>query len=120
MKLCDACYRPGNCCKDIRLSRGSESITFWLNEPIEPQVSAQDENLKNHPFVFDRVEEQWFSEKEKQPYGTVVFQCKNLLPNGRCGDYKNRPLLCKMYKAGSCQICIHHTATESGDASIGI
>ena len=81
MSLCDACYRPGTCCKEIRFYGGHRNgeHTFWLDENIEQQVSGQDpENLSNHPFEVLKVDEKFTDKKTGREYGTVVFKCKNL------------------------------------------
>ena len=121
MSLCDACYRPGTCCKEIRFYGGHRNgeHTFWLDENIEQQVSGQDpENLSNHPFEVLKVDEKFTDKKTGREYGTVVFKCKNLTAEGRCGDYENRPLLCKSYEPRSDNLCVHYQGAESGDPSI--
>ena len=123
MSLCDACYRPGTCCKEIKLyseKRGGEH-TFWLDKSIEQQISEMDpENLVKHPFEVREVYERFTDKKTGREYGSVIFKCKNLTASGRCGDYENRPLLCRTYEPGSDDLCVHYKGAESGDPSISI
>lgn len=38
--------------------------------------------------------------------------CTNLLPSGRCGDYENRPEVCRIFVAGSDPLCVHYWAAD--------
>lgn len=38
-------------------------------------------------------------------YVGIRWQCKNLTPEGRCGDYENRPNLCRIYEPGEDRLC---------------
>lgn len=38
--------------------------------------------------------------------------CPNLTREGRCGDYENRPRLCRSFQAGSDPLCIMHGMIE--------
>ncbi len=106
MSLCDRCISPGACCKKLRLYRESgEAVTFWLDEPIEEQLSKDELPFK----PLDLVVECTDSETGRK-YGVFDFMCPKLRPDGRCGDYENRPDLCRRFEPGSGPLCVHYQA----------
>ncbi len=109
MSACDTCPKPGFCCRDIRLhnAKGDE-LTTWLDEG---HGAAQIQLLAaGLPFIADRVAESWRAPADAdQPgreYGAWFYQCPNLLPNGRCGDYENRPQVCRKFQPGDGINCV--------------
>lgn len=117
MTICDRCVDPGSCCREIRLSHKVAAITklevlAWLasclpgsNEiglPFIPEYQGQFFNydgLDPCPFPVD-----W------------VYSCINLTSDGRCGDYENRPNLCRIFRAGIHKPCsMHHYPCPSFD-----
>jgi Fe-S-cluster containining protein len=40
--------------------------------------------------------------EEGEWYAQFTTRCSNLLPDGRCGIYEQRPAICREYKAGEC------------------
>lgn len=42
------------------------------------------------------------------------------MPDGRCGDYENRPALCRSFEPQSEALCVHFNGSEAGDASVGL
>lgn len=51
--------------------------------------------------------------RERAP-GWVFWSCKNLTPEGRCGDYENRPELCRTYEPGQDLLCVEYVTTFRG------
>lgn len=131
MSLCDHCFAPGQCCRQITFYGGegetsdpSNERTWWLDEPIEPQLRDgmhQEEDANRPiPFEIDTVTKVWTvdniaSEDTDRPYGHIIFKCRNLLPNGRCGDYDNRPWLCRQFEPASDRLCVHYRGAEGGE-----
>ena len=116
MSLCDGCYSPGACCKRLRLYREEDGqtgyLTFWDDTPVQEQTKDWDD----FPFVpLDRVRTDTDAESGRT-YSTWEFSCPKLLPSGRCGDYENRPALCRRYEPGSDPLCVHYQGAEgTGD-----
>lgn len=113
MSLCDKCFAPGACCRELALFSNGEEVRFWLDEGDAggQQFLAE----RSYPF-----EPTWYS----LPYGGperqwfyAVFECPKLV-DGRCSDYENRPGLCSRYEPKSCALCVMF-AGESGDPTLG-
>jgi Fe-S-cluster containining protein len=110
MTLCDRCVDPGMCCKDIRLSYNHPGITklevmAWL-----ASVHCEEFNI-GLPFIPDiRSLNPLFRVDHDVPLCPIemtwTYQCINLTEDGRCGDYENRPQLCRDHKPGHHQPCI--------------
>lgn len=122
MSLCDKCYAPGQCCKNIRVYGGPNGeMVFWLDEPIGPQLQkyrglpVYDEPNGLIPFEIGKVLERWVDEKSGRPYGTISFQCPQLGDDGRCTIYESRPWLCWHFEPRGGEICVHQHATEGAD-----
>jgi len=43
-------------------------------------------------------------------HGYWIFNCPVLGPDGRCGDYENRPATCRSYEPGVDALCVLHHA----------
>lgn len=120
--LCDQCFAPGACCRRLNFYGGSPAIdggnekTYWLDEPIEPQLRAGMGNDVYRPIPFEvfEIKERFIDEETKRPYGKITFSCRNLLPNGRCGDYENRPWLCRVFEPAGDHLCVHYKGAEAG------
>lgn len=112
MSLCDQCAVPGMCCREIRLSTsyiaGPEGTTAlealaWLAAcvPSEGELGLPFLPLRRelHPLGIPLgwtdcpVVHEW------------VFSCPILAPDGRCGDYENRPNLCRTFEPGTDEPC---------------
>lgn len=102
MSTCNFCIRPGACCEN-----------FYLSMP-EPDTKKSDgyatvwrETLiRGLPFYPSRPFNQYTDAAgvERQQW---QFSCTNLLPNGRCGDYDNRPEFpCRDYKPLQDHLCV--------------
>ncbi len=109
MSTCDTCRQPGACCTDIFISRDTWPGTVWADGWKEQAQSFLDGALPGHPFVPHRLaiaEGEMRDPAATAPYGTVFWSCRNLLPSGRCGDYENRPQLCRNYQPGQDAMCV--------------
>ena len=110
MSMCDRCYAPGQCCKTMGLSiAGGDPLTVWTDEPIAPQMAAQ-----GLPFETFMPLELFTDAETGRPYGTFLWRCTKLQPDGRCGIYEARPALCRSFEAGSDQLCVHWRGAEAG------
>lgn len=100
MSLCDTCAVPGRCCLKVYLTGG------------------QDGDRISQPMSFERAEH--MALRHRLPFrpahqiedGSWVWWCTNLGRDGRCTDYENRPQLCRDYKPGSDELCVHHEPSE--------
>jgi Fe-S-cluster containining protein len=70
------------------------------------------------PFVPLEVWGRWIDEESGRTYSAYWYRCSNLLPNGRCGDYDNRPGLCRSFEPASDPLCVHWRGAESGEESV--
>lgn len=112
MSLCDTCKQPGACCNDMVLHDARGSLTVWEGDDWREQAAATIENrLPGAPFIPIRLVRAEGARRdtaapEGREYGTVRWGCRNITPEGRCGDYENRPQLCRNYEAGSDPLCV--------------
>jgi Fe-S-cluster containining protein len=99
ISLCDVCRNPGRCCKRMTLTKGGDTLTFWDNEDVI--AGLRDLGL---PFVpLEKIGS--FTNEQAQSYSWYWYGCPLLQPDGRCGDYLNRPPVCRAYVAGSNPLC---------------
>lgn len=123
MSLCDACRAPGRCCTGFYLQNGDfgrgrpalevlvELATAWTG--TAPMLGA----VRVHPtFDLTAIEDiqvgMPFMPLMRRPAdGAWRFWCPVLRADGRCGDYENRPALCRDYQAGSDKLCAEFDAT---------
>lgn len=96
---CSRCIDPGMCCRAFPLNEtfpyGSlpSTIMKWLRSK---KLNFFRPLRRSHVWTAEgKVWEQW------------QFNCTRLLKNGRCGAYKDRPELCKVYEPGSDMMCVH-------------
>lgn len=94
MSLCDTCKDPGHCCREIPIW-GIEKTTLEVIAYIVEQ---------DWPFEISYIHED----------GRGRYECRNLLPNGRCGDYENRPFICSDFVEASDRLCCHYMPTAPG------
>lgn len=127
MSLCDACFNPGACCKNIYFYGGIRPLdlgahVFWFDEPIEPQLEGylDDEHKVDGklPWVEGERGEVEIDPESNRPYGLVSFVCTKLQANGRCGVYDRRPKLCAAFTPQEEPLCVHYRGAESGDPTI--
>ncbi len=91
------------------------NLTFWDDEPVIDQLNAL---AGDNPLPFFPIEkiETFIDQDSGRTYSRHYFACKNLLPSGRCGDYENRPDLCRKFDPASDALCVHYQGAEgTGD-----
>lgn len=117
MSLCDKCFSPGACCKRLSLSTGGGVILVWDDEdPVEQLKDRMYEPEPGRPMPFVPLEGMnSFQDPDGRSYSSYWWKCTQLLPNGRCGVYENRPELCRSFEPGSGHLCVHYNGAESGD-----
>lgn len=110
VNACDTCPKPGTCCSGFPL------FPTWRENPnlapmtkLEVMVWAagvlyampdKERTSVGLPFLPVKL--------STTPGGHPVWiwQCVDLLPNGRCGNYDNRPYgPCVLYKPGQDRLC---------------
>lgn len=104
--MCDRCLAPGHCCKRLTLSGTVDG------ERIQDPMSFE---KAEHLALKARL---WMMRPAHQREdGRWQWSCTQLLPNGRCGIYEDRPQLCRLYRPGEDGLCVHHWEKESDDAT---
>jgi len=110
MSACDTCAKPGACCTDMFLSstywNGMIYAEYWPGDAVRHLDAA----MPGHPFIPLRLEIRepgtpGHNPTANRPYGAARWACTRLTPEGRCGDYENRPNLCKAYEPLSDGLC---------------
>lgn len=110
MSACSKCSDPGKCCRDFPLPRiRTEDYPTALHAlaamaTLDYEVAERGGRIAiGFPFVpirtgaHEGLDDHW------------RFRCLNLLPDGRCGDYENRPYgPCVMYTPGEDLLCALH------------
>ncbi|MFM0165751.1 YkgJ family cysteine cluster protein [Paraburkholderia sediminicola] len=105
MSACDTCPKPGSCCTDFALNIGLFQKDTW-------KEAAQEKlNSVGLPFFFPKrlaVEGRETAGGPVDVDGKVMIRygCSRLTPDGRCGDYDNRPKLCHSYQPKSDALCV--------------
>lgn len=99
--MCDSCFKPGACCKGFVLTD--------LPPISGASIRAAKRFMRRRGLPFDPIGRRDRGDEKK----ARVWACRNILPNGRCGDYENRPQLCRDFKAGSDGLCFHFTPQEA-------
>jgi Fe-S-cluster containining protein len=123
--LCDNCAYPGHCCSGFTLLPGKDALEIDMlislatvqhgahngqSVRLSGPISRDDANLEHVQLGLP------FMPQRKHEDGYWRFSCFMLDENGRCGDYENRPALCRSYKSGSDGICVmHHPAASALD-----
>lgn len=64
----------------------------------------------NLPFQPTEIHGLFTDEDSGRRYVTYAYSCPELLPNGRCGIYENRPNVCRDYKPGTDALCVFSNA----------
>ena len=98
LDLCGNCGDPGMCCRRIKLHAGDTDCLngsatrldalVWLATIRHPDPWMSNAGLPFLPEYRDPTDERW------------VLSCPRLTPEGRCGDYENRPNLCRAFIPG--------------------
>jgi Fe-S-cluster containining protein len=123
MSLCDTCTKPGACCRDIPIFAPGGWGNFYPQDWPENAAAQLETKMPSHPFIPLRLEmfpAERLSPDAKGPYGMGRWSCTNLTAEGLCGDYENRPQLCRDYQAGSDRLCVMYVPpADSQQASEG-
>ncbi len=110
MSLCDRCTKPGACCNDLVICGPTwPGGTVWADGWREQAIENLEKVIPIHPFIPLRLRLVEGDERDPRataPYGMVHWACKNIQPDGRCGDYENRPQLCRNYEPASDRLCV--------------
>jgi hypothetical protein len=100
---CDSCPEPGHCCRDFPLWLSRERFPTALDVMVLMASNGYDNPDQTRVFIgmpfvpirFDETVDSW------------RFNCVNLQPDGRCGDYANRPFgPCVLFRPGSDPLCV--------------
>jgi Fe-S-cluster containining protein len=118
--LCDKCYAPGACCKFLYLNLQEAGGGPWMTEVSHEAVADIDRQLDLNVLPFEFIGWVWLHKYDGEPLrGVPMFNCPQLLPNGRCGIYEDRPALCRNFEEGSEPLCVHYNG-EAGDPTVPI
>lgn len=114
MSECDTCPKPGNCCTGFYLS-GWELRSPDLTNSPNWYEKAQ-EVLKGYKYPFFKPIE--LTSTVRRTDNEVIDKgvrvgCTLLTTEGRCGDYENRPSLCRVYEPKSDPLCALHPRAET-------
>lgn len=96
MSPCETCSRPGECCKNFVLSP---------NFPEPDWQSASRSLLDRNGLTYFRIEEAVRSELTNRGHVAIRCSCLLLGDDGRCRDYENRPVVCRLYRPLSDNLC---------------
>ena len=103
--LCDQCIRPGACCKEIMLV-GSNPIVFEIQNALTKLEVLVALATAEHS-------DEWmcniglpFMPRYQCRDGNWLLECPRLDSDGRCGDYENRPKLCRDFEPGIDALCV--------------
>lgn len=118
MSRCDSCAIPGFCCREIRLfgrvvEGGPPSGEIII--PGESEPGAYVASISAEPLPFKPA-------AKRASFGdlghTWTWTCPRLDPTGRCGDYENRPQLCRDFEPETDHMCLHHGGAEGEPAEL--
>ena len=118
MSLCDRCFAPGQCCRDLTLHRFSgHVVTTWADADPADQLADM---IGPHWFVPIETAAEWTvpegDEDAGRTYRSHRWGCRALGPDGRCTVYSERPELCRTFEAGSDPLCVHWRGAEGGES----
>lgn len=107
MSACDTCPKPGACCQNFPLNYQGDLPTR-LDALIFAAGMVYEAPDKHRTFVGLP-----FVPTDRGADGRWRWSCVDLLPNGRCGNYENRPYgPCVIYKPGSTTLCVLYDGSE--------
>ena len=113
MSACDACLKPGHCCRRIALGHPDFCGTREKAQAkLDEQARVHEDRDQAFPFVLT----------DQVPLGDRKFwrcDCTALGADGRCTVYERRPALCRLYEPGSDDLCVMSRGWTAGDASAG-
>ena len=104
------CTECGRCCRDTKIPLTVAEAIVWLNRGHDVQLlceaspwpSALDDAPRAAHFKgrsFAVLSGSLPTRVVIMLVANVIGRCPNLLPNGLCGVYKDRPLVCRIYPA---------------------
>ena len=103
---CDTCRAPGSCCRGFVLSIGRLPEATWSDDAMALM------SLHRLPFIPVRVSVNLGV--DEAGYVAVVFDCTLLGADGRCTQYDDRPVTCRLYTPGADPICAEYVHTFKG------
>lgn len=105
VSACDTCPKPGACCNGFPLtSYGAYRNGTKLEAMIWAASVLYEDPTQTRMFIGAP-----FLPIDQRSDGTWRWSCVDLLPNGRCGNYDNRPFgPCVMYEPGADPLCAIH------------
>jgi len=113
MSACDTCSSPGACCKDFALNVGLFDKDSWKDDAAKKMVHHK------LPFIPLRLavegNETAGGPSEIDGRVSIRFSCPLVTPEGLCGDYENRPQLCKDYQPLSDRLCAMYVEPVTED-----
>lgn len=112
--LCGNCSDPGMCCREIRLYSRNDRAFGDAATVLEAYVALATV-VHADEWMFDTGLP--FVPERRDPDGTWVMSCPRLTPEGRCGDYENRPRLCRTFTPGNDWPCAMRKTEPLPDAS---
>lgn len=112
MSLCDACPKPGSCCRMFTLS-----VSFWDDIPIEEQWAPLAEK---YPFVPAQRDPKYaftLDHESGRMYSPWQFNCPKLGADGRCTIYEDRPMTCRTFQPASDPLCVLYKGPSLKDGA---
>lgn len=104
MSECDTCRSPGNCCKGFMLCAEFDE-SDWKQQAID--LMAANDLTFFRPVALGFVGTSPGKVRAR-------FNCDRLTPQGRCGDYENRPRTCWQFVPASDPLCAEHVRKLKG------
>jgi len=77
------CLKCGRCCEEI----GFETHTFYFDTPWLIRSFAWYQSFFNYLDLIETDPQE----------GLLIFKCRKILPDGRCGNYAWRAMFCREY-----------------------
>jgi Fe-S-cluster containining protein len=109
VKSCDSCHAPGACCKGFVLTNMRVKDDLNWKESSEIFLTQKSDLGLTRFYAVSKV-------TGSQRDGTVAVRlnCSSLTKEGRCGDYENRPNLCRVFEPGSDPLCAEYDHAFKG------
>lgn len=96
--LCAHCPDPGLCCRGIKLYSGLGARSLGGAETVLEGLVWLATVHHEDPWMGHQGLP--FLPESRDADGGWSLSCPRLTPEGRCGDYENRPRLCRTYEPG--------------------
>jgi Fe-S-cluster containining protein len=101
MALCASCPKPGACCSNFVLTSGAFRTGRVMHTRGWKKRLQHLMDKWGLPFKPARVD------ASRGKLGFARYDCPKLLPNGLCGDYENRPDICRKYVPLENNLCVY-------------